>query len=148
MKITLKREFDGKYYIGSIAGIPGCYVQSESSMQIPLLMKNASSIFIKSFRDKNQTITNEDEKPIFNLKIRFEQISTSQIKNLLKSRNYYVEYQDRSSLLMVNSNFPFNRVHLPQTDDLSPLIIQKLIGRENTIFVRPQNKNRKSRFVI
>ena len=117
-------------------------------MQIPLLMKNASTIFINSFRDKNQVISCEEEKPIFDLKIRFEQISTNQIKNLLKVRNYYIEHQDRNSLLMVNSNFPFNRVHLPQTDDLSPLIIQKLVGRKNTIFVRSQEKNRKSRFVI
>lgn len=140
MKITIKREFDGKYYVGSAAYLPGCYVQSRSGMEIPAFIRKAISLYQKSYQSRNQSLPMEEDHPILNIKIRFDCISTEQIRNILKTHNFHKEYEDQDSLLMVNSNFPFDRVHLPQSDDISPLIVQKIFGKGNTIYVRNVKK--------
>lgn len=136
MKVTIKREFDGKYYVGSIDDLSGCYVQSQNRAEIPALIRKAITIIQKSYQDINQTLLREKDHPVLNIKIRFNHISTNQIRNILKTRNFHKEYEDHDSLLMVNSNFPFDRVHLPQSNDVSHLIMQKIFGKENIAYVR------------
>ena len=53
------------------------------------------------------------------------------------SPNFYSPALDvaNNPILLANSKFPFNRIHLPVTNNLSPIIISKLFGKENVIYV-------------
>jgi len=135
MKIIIKKEFDGKNYIGSCENLPGCYAQSESSDQIVVKLRKAIEIYRKSYSKRNQTLPNLYDNPVIDRKIRFNSISASQLSKILTRNNYHFEYKDDEFYLFLNSNFPFNRLLIPNEEDLSPMIISKIFGKENIIYI-------------
>jgi len=135
MKISIKKEFDGILYAGSCENVPSCYVQAKNPETITKFMKHALELYKKNCEQRYQTMPNEPEKPILDIKIKFSTLSTNQLIIILKRQNYHVEYSDNISVLLLNSNFPFNRIHLPQTDQLSPIIVKKIFSEQNTTYV-------------
>ena len=138
MKIIVKKEFDGKYYIGSCENLPGCYAQADSSEKLLIELRKAIELYRKSYINRSQPLPNTFDAPVIDRKIRFNKISTSQLIKIFERSNYHIESTDNDSILMINSNFPFNRIHIPDVDELSPLIVSKIFGKENIIFI---NKN-------
>ncbi len=138
MKIIVKKEFDGRSYIGSCENLPSCYVQSESSEGVVIELRKAIELYRKSYTKRNQALPTSYDFPIIDRKIRFNRISSNQLAKILIKNNYHLETQDSDSLLFINSNFPFNRIHIPNISELSPKIISKIFGKENIIFI---NKN-------
>ncbi len=138
MKIIVKKEFDGKNYIGSCENLPSCYVQSHSSEALVIELRKAIEMYRKSYSKRNQTLPTSYDFPIIDRKIRFNTISSNQLTKILIKNNYHFESKDSNSLLFINSSFPFNRIHVPNIPELSPMIISKIFGKENIIFI---NKN-------
>lgn len=135
MKIIVKKEFDGKNYIGSCENLTSCYAQASNPEDLILNLRNAIELYRKSYQNRNQTLPKESDKPVIDRKIRFNIISTAQLTQVLFKHQYRIEFTDENSILLVNSNFPFNRIHLPISKDLSPIIIIRLFGKENVIYV-------------
>lgn len=135
MKIIVKKEFDGKNYIGSCENLPSCYVQSTLSENLVIELRKAIELYRKSYSKRNQSLPTAYDFPIIDRKIRFNKISSIQLADVLLRNNYHFESKDSDSLLFINSNFPFNRIHIPNVSELSPLIISKIFGKENIIFI-------------
>lgn len=135
MKIIIKKEFDGKHYIGSCENLPSCYTQSDSSEQIIVKLRKAIELYRKSYSKRNQTLPNLYDSPIIDRKIRFNSISANQLSKILIRSNYHIEYKDDEFFLFLNSNFPFNRLLIPNEEELSPMIISKIFGKENIIYI-------------
>ena len=138
MKIIVKKEFDGKNYIGSCENLPSCYVQSPSSEELIIELRKAVELYRKSYSKRNQGLPSSYDFPIIDRKIRFNKISSRQLAKILFKNHYHIESKESDSLLFLNSNFPFNRIHIPNVSELSPMIISKIFGKENIIFI---NKN-------
>ena len=139
MKIIVKKEFDGKYYVGSCENLPSCYVQTNSSDELVIELRKAIEIYRKSYSKRNQTLPVSYDYPIIDRKIRFNKISSNQLTKVLLKNNFHFESKDSESLLLINSNFPFNRIHIPNVDELSPMIVSKIFGKENIIFINKNN---------
>lgn len=135
MKVSIKKEFDGNFHVASCGNIPGCYVQAADNEDINQKLRDALLVYRRSCLNRNQPIPNESDRPVLNLKIRFDALSTDQLVKIFQKNNYHIEYKDKDSVLMQNSAYPFNRVHLPRTNFVSPLIVKKIFGDENTVFV-------------
>jgi len=135
MKIIIKKEFDGRNYIGTCENIPGCYVQAQNEDKLKINIMRALKIIKQSCAQRNQPFPNGKDRPLFDVRIRFDSLSTDKLVRFFESRNYHIEYIDEKSVLLLNSDFPFNYVHLPRFDRLSPLLIQKIFGKENTIHI-------------
>lgn len=135
MKIIVKKEFDGKHFVGSCENIPNCYAQSIKQEDLLNNLRRAIDLYRKSYENKNQELPDRPDGPVIDRKIRFNKISTNQLSKLLTKFRYRAEYNDNHSVIFVNSSFPFNRILLPETEDLSPLIIAKIFGIENIIYV-------------
>lgn len=127
--------FDGKHHVGYCENLPSCYVQSENENEILVRLRRAIEIYRKNCELRNQTLQHENDRPILNKKIRFETISSEQLVKILHSMHYHLEYSNHESMLLINSNFPFNRIHIPRSEDLSPLIISKIFGKQNTFWI-------------
>jgi len=140
MKIRIRKFFDGRYNVGFCDNLPSCYVQSLNETDVAIRLRRAIEIYRKNCELNDQTIPVEADNPILDKKIRFETISTDQLLKIFQRMNYHVEYRNHESVLLSNSNFPFNRVHVPNTDDISPLIISKLFGKHNTYWIGLQTK--------
>jgi len=135
MKISVDKEYDGKYYVACCTNVPGCYVQSERSGSLNNDLQYALEVYLKNCVQRNQPFPNEQDRPVIDVRIRFEVLSSAQLIKIMKRYNYHVDYQDPTSVLLLNSEFPFNRIHIPNTEDISPLIIRRIFGRENTLVV-------------
>lgn len=135
MKILIKKEFDGQMYIGSCENIPNCYVQSLNPDDLTNKLKKALLILKRHCEDRHLAFPLGHDRPLLNLKIRFDQLSTEHIIKIFERNNYHQVYFDEDSVLLMNSEFPFNRVHLPRTAQLSPLLVRKLFGENNAIQV-------------
>jgi len=135
MKITIKIEFDGRFYIGSCENIPGCYVQARKSDEINLKIKRALTVVKRNCDERSQSFPTGPDRPLFDTRIRFDELSTDQLVKFFEHQKYHLEFIDEESVLVMNSSYPFNRIHLPRVDRLSPLLVQKLFGKENTIYV-------------
>ena len=139
MKIIVKKEYDGKNYVGSCENLANCYAQTTNPDDLIANLRKAIELYRKSYENKNQTIPDRYDLPVFDNKIRFNTISTSQLTQLLIKNNYRIEIEDDNSILFANSRFPFNRINLPISKDLSPIIISKLFGKENVIYVNKRD---------
>lgn len=134
MKIAVEKEFDGKYHIASCTNVPGCYVQSKDAAGLDTELKYALEVYLKNCVQRNQPFPNEKDRPVIDIKIRFDVLSSNQLIKIFKRFNYHVDYMDNNSVLFLNSEFPFNRILIPRTNDVSPLIIRRIIGKENTVY--------------
>jgi predicted RNase H-like HicB family nuclease len=135
MKIIVKKEFDGKNYVGSCENLPSCYAQASSSEQLIVELRKAIELYRKSLVSRNQPLPNSFDMPVIDRKIRFHTISSEQLSSILLKTNYHLEYRDDKSFLFKNNGFPFNRIHIPAVTQLSPMIMSKLFGKENVIFI-------------
>lgn len=135
MKIRIQKIFDGKYAVGFCDNLPSCYVQSREEHDIVVRLRRAIELYRKNCELRNQSLPDEYERPILDKKIRFETISSAQLVKIFQRMHYHLEYSNHESILLINSNFPFNRVHIPRTEDLSPVIVAKIFGKQNTIWV-------------
>ncbi len=141
MKVIIKKEYDGSHYIGSCENLPGCYTQADTAEELMTLTRRAIELYRKSYADRNQPLPNTHDRPALNKKIRFHVISSTQLTVLLQKSGYHLEHQDDKLILFRNMHFPFNRLVIPNTPALSPLIISKIFGKENVIYVNKKQLN-------
>ena len=135
MKIIVKKEFDGQNYIGSCENLTSCYTQANNPEDLVANLRKAIELYRKSYENKSQTLPDTFDLPVLDRKIRFNKISTGQLLQVLLKHHYKIEFQEENSILLANSKFPFNRIHLPVSNNLSPIIISKLFGKENVIYL-------------
>ena len=135
MKILFKKEFDGKFHTGACENVPGCFVQANDEESLKSCFLRALQLIKQNSEERNQPFPSGRDHPLFDMRIRFKTLSTEQLVKIFVSKNYHIEFINVESILLLNSDYPFNRVHLPRTNNLSPLIIQKIFGKENTINV-------------
>ena len=135
MKIIVKKEFDGKNFVGSCENLPSCYTQASSAEELIVELRRAIELYRKSLVSRNQPIPNSFDMPVLDKKIRFHTISSEQLTSILLKSHYHLEYNDDKSILFLNTKFPFNRIHIPRVSQVSPLLITKLFGKENVIFI-------------
>lgn len=135
MKIILKEEHDGRCFIGSCHNIPGCFFQAESKDALHEGLLKGLNIIKQNCDQRNQEFPEGKEQPFFDIRIRFNTLSTDQLVKFFLSHNYHLEFIDQDSVLLLNSNFPFNRVYLPRVKNLSFLLVEKIFGKKNTIYV-------------
>ena len=138
MKISVEKEFDGVYYVACCTNVPGCYIQSDNSEKLNSDLEYGLEVYLENCVKRNQPFPNEMDKPVLDVRIRFETISTEQLIKIFKRYHYYVEYRDQRLVLFLNSEFPFNRVLIPNSEFISPLIISRIFGKANTIYISKQ----------
>lgn len=144
MKISITKEFDGQYYIASCDNLPGCYVQCRNEDELLPAVKRAIQIIKRNCQKRNQELPSGKDEPLFDVRVKFEQIATNSLITFFKRHNYHVEYADNQSVLLLNSGFPFNRIHLPMSNNLSPLIVKRIFGPQNTIYLNRQKLDLKA----
>lgn len=135
MHVVIKKEFDGSSYVGSIENIPGCYVQTGQESDISKDIRRALLLIKKTCEQRHQPFPSGIDKPIFDIRIRFDDLSTEQLIKFFEHQKYHLEYIDEESVVLLNASYPFNIVHLPRRLSLSPLLVQKIFGEQNTIYV-------------
>jgi predicted RNase H-like HicB family nuclease len=138
MKISVEKEFDGVYYVACCTNVPGCYMQSNQPVDLDDDLEYGLEIYLENCLKRNQAFPNETDKPVLDVRIRFETISAEQLIKIFKRYHYYVDYKDHRVILFLNSEFPFNRVLIPNSEFVSPLIISRIFGKPNTIYVGKQ----------
>jgi predicted RNase H-like HicB family nuclease len=136
MKVVVKKEFDGRFYVASCENIPGCYAQSPNQTDLMNNLQTALNIYKNNCEDRNQPLPNEHDRPVLDIRIRFSELSTDQLVKIFRNSNYHIEYINQDSVLLLNSEFPFNRIHLPNVNYLSPMLVKKVFGEDNTIYVK------------
>ncbi len=139
MKIIVKKEFDGRSYVAYCENVPGVYVQAPSRELLDKRLKKALSLIKHFCQERNQPFPSGKDKPIFDVRIKFNSLSTQKLIDLFRKKNYHIEYNDSESIVLMNSSFPFNHVHLPVTNHLSPIIVRKLFGHDRAIYVGKNN---------
>ncbi len=135
MKIKIKKEFDGRSYVAFCENVPNIYVQAPDKETLNQRLNKALALIKHYTSSRNQPFPIGQDKPIFNIRIRFNALSTEKLVEIFKRHNYHLEYEDQDSVILMNSSYPFNRVHLPQTNRISPVIVRHLFGAENTVYV-------------
>ncbi len=142
MKIKVRKEFDGHSFVAFCENVPNVYVQAPDKETLNTRLNKALALLKHYTTVRNQPFPFGEEKPLFDIRIRFNNLSTEKLVELFKKYHYHVEYEDRESVILMNSSYPFNRVHLPQTERISPIIVRRLFGAENTVYVgaRPNLK--------
>ncbi|MBN1407279.1 MAG: hypothetical protein JW956_05800 [Calditrichaceae bacterium] len=138
MKISVEKEFDGVNYVASCTNVPGCYMQSDHPKELDNDLEYGLEVYLENCLKRNQPFPNEIDKPVLDVRIRFETISAEQLIKIFKRYHYYVDYKDHRVILFLNSEFPFNRVLIPNNEFISPLIISRIFGKSNTIYVGNQ----------
>ncbi|MBD3223472.1 MAG: hypothetical protein GF313_02005 [Caldithrix sp.] len=136
MKIIIKKLFDGSQYIAYCENLTNCYAQAKHAEELQGLIKRAIVLYKDYMEQRGQTLDEEPEHPIIKQNIKFDRLSSEQIGAIFKRHNYYVEYADNQSILMQNSDYPFNHVHLPNVNEISPIIVKQIFGKENVSYVR------------
>lgn len=139
MKIKIHKEFDGKYFVAQCLNLPGCYAQAQTEPELMERLQHGFKVYKASCDRRNQELPNEKDRPVLNIRIRFSEISTDQLIKIFRRYNYHLEYEDSYSALLLNSEFPFNRVHIPKFKSLSPYLIQWIFGKENVVYVPKSN---------
>ncbi|MEJ2543946.1 MAG: type II toxin-antitoxin system HicB family antitoxin [Calditrichaceae bacterium] len=139
MKISVEKEFDGVHYVACCTNVPGCYLQSDNPEELNNDLEYGLEVYLENCLKRNQPFPNETDKPVLDVRIRFETISAEQIIKIFKRYHYYVDHQDNQVVLFLNSEFPFNRVLISNRESISPLIISRIFGKANTIFVSKES---------
>ena len=138
MKISVEKEFDGRYYVACCTNVPGCYIQTQNQEIINIELEYALQAYLENCLKRNQPFPNDLDKPVLDISIRFDKVSSDQLIKIFKRYHYYVDYSDNRVILFLNSEFPFNRVLIPNNDSISPVIVSRIFGKENTNYVGRQ----------
>ena len=141
MKFSIKIEFDGNKVIGFVPKLSACYVQAAKIQDIAALMKMAIGIYKDNYESRREPFSPEIERPKINHKIKFQTISANQLANILRRFSYKNEFANNYFILFRKTVFPFDRIILPNTNDISPLIIRKLFGVDNVTVIRSEKNN-------
>jgi len=144
MKVSIKKEFDGSRHVASCENVPGCYVQAATKEELMAYIKRAFNLYKKSCNMRNKSIPFEQDHSVLNIRLRYAQISTIQLIKIFQERNYHIDYRDDYSVVLFNSDFPFNVIHLPVSHSVSPLIISKIFGEKNAVHIKERNLRLKS----
>jgi predicted RNase H-like HicB family nuclease len=139
MKISVEKEFDGKFYVVCCTNVPGCYMQTDHPENLKNELKYGLEIYLENCLKRNQPFPNEMDRPVLDVRIRFETITAEQLIKIFKRYHYYVDYSDNRVILFLNSEFPFNRILIPNSESISPLIISRIFGKTNTNYVGKQH---------
>jgi hypothetical protein len=136
MKFSVKIEFDGKYVVGYIPNICGCYVQALKIQDISPLMKLAIEMYRDNYKFRMEPFSPEKEKPKFNQPIKVTIIDTEKLGTFFRKHLYSRETSNRYFQLYRKTQFPFDRILIPNVKILSPLILKKLFGSENVSVIK------------
>jgi predicted RNase H-like HicB family nuclease len=135
MKIVVKKEFDGSVYVGSCENVPGCYTQGHSEDEVKERLQRALLLIKRKCEQRRQPFPTGSDRPILDVRIKFNTLSTDQLVKILESYRYHLVHVDDESALLINREFPFNLIHLPRSNSLSPLLVKKIFGADNTQWV-------------
>lgn len=133
MKFSAKIEFDGNWIVGFIPNLCGCYVQAKDIKDIAPLMKLAVEIYRDNYKSRMEPFAPEKERPKINLQIQFQNISSNQLENILRRHGFNLEFTGSFCLLFRKTDYPFDRLLIPKTIDISRLILNKIFGSKNVI---------------
>ena len=136
MKFSVKIEFDGKYVVGYVPNLSGCYIQALKIQDITPLMKIAIEMYRDNYKLRMEPFSSEKEKPKFNQPIKIQKLSADQLGNFFRKNSYSRESTNKYFHLYRKSQFPFDRILIPVTNEISPLILKKLFGAENVKLVK------------
>ncbi len=139
MKIIAKKEFDGRSFVAYCENVPGVYVQAPSRALLDQRLNKALALIKFNCEQRNQPFPFGEDKPLFDIRIRFNLLATDQLVDFFHKKNYHIEFEDNDSVVLMNSSYPFNRVHLPKTNALSPIIVRRIFGENNAIYVGGNN---------
>jgi hypothetical protein len=70
-------------------------------------------------------------------------LSANQLENIFRQFNYNKELTNNFFYLYRKADFPFDRILIPNSPDLSPVIIKKLFGTNNVIVLRSDENHMK-----
>jgi len=135
MKIVVKKEFDGSVYVGSCENVPGCYTQGRTEDEVRERLQRALLLIKRKSEQRRQPFPSGNDRPILDVRIKFNTLSTDQLVKILESYRYHLVHLDEESALLINREFPFNLIHLPRSNSLSPLLVKKIFGADNTQWV-------------
>jgi hypothetical protein len=138
MKFSVKIEFDGKYVVGYVPNICGCYVQALKIQDITPLMKLAIETYRDNYKLRMEPFSPESEKPKFNIKIKIQNINSDQLGGFFRKNNYTRESSNKYFHLYRKSQFPFDRILIPNSKYISQLILKKLFGSENVTIIKSE----------
>lgn len=138
MKFSVKIEFDGKYVVGYVPQISGCYVQALKIQDLTPLMKLAIEIYRENYKLRMEPFTPESERPKFKDSIKISNINADQLGNYFRKNSYTKESSNKYFHLYRKTQFPFDRILIPNAKHISPLILKKLFGAENITVVKSE----------
>ena len=95
MKFSVKIEFDGKFVVGYIPNMGGCYVQALKIQDISPLMKLAIETFRENYKLRMEPFTPEKERPKFNESIKITSIGSEQLGKYLRQNSYTRESSNK-----------------------------------------------------
>lgn len=139
MKFAVKIEFDGKYVVGYVPDIGACYIQALNIKDITPLMKMAIEIYRDNYKMRMEPFTPEREKPKFKEFIQFSSIDSEKLGSHFRKNSYTCESSTKYFHLYRKSQFPFDRILIPNVKDISPLIVKKLFGAENVSVIKSES---------
>ena len=139
MKFSVKIEFDGKYVVGYVPDISGCYVQALKIQDVTPLMKLAIETYRDNYKLRMEPFTPETERPKFNESIKITTIDAEQLGSYFRKNSYTKEASNKFFHLYRKTQFPFDRILIPNAKNISPLILKKLFGSENVTVVKSED---------
>ena len=143
MKFSVKIEFDGKFVVGYIPNMGGCYVQALKIQDISPLMKFAIETFRDNYKLRMEPFTPEPERPKFNKSIKISNIDSEQLGKFFRQNTYSRESSNKYFHLYRKAQFPFDRILIPNAKSISPLIVKKLFGTNNVTVIKSEDNELK-----
>jgi hypothetical protein len=138
MKYSVKIEFDGKHVVGYVPQISGCYVQALKIQDLTPLMKYAIETYRDNYKLRMEPFSPEVERPKFNEPLKITGLDADQLGNYFRKNSYIRESTNKYFQLYRKSQFPFDRILIPNVKRISPLILKKLFGAENVTVVKSE----------
>jgi len=138
MKFSVKIEFDGKFVVGYIPNMSGCYVQALKIQDITALMKLAIETYRDNYKLRMEPFTPEAERPKFNESIKITNIDSEQLGKYFRHNSYTRESSNKYFHLYRKAQFPFDRILIPNVKNVSPIIVKKLFGAENVTVIKSE----------
>ena len=143
MKFSVKIEFDGKFVVGYIPNMGGCYVQALKIQDISPLMKLAIETYRDNYKLRMEPFSPEPERPKFKESIKISNIDSEQLGKYFRHNSYARESSNKYFHLYRKSQFPFDRILIPNAKSISPSIIKKLFGAENVNVIKNEDNELK-----
>lgn len=134
MKFDYKLEIKNGVTIGYFPLIRNCYIQTNDTDNAKPLLKRAYSIYKSSYEARKENFYPDPETPAIQARLKNNTISTLQLSTLLRKFDYTIEEYHEDFVLFRNDNLPFNRILVPNTSVLSPMIVDKIFSDKRKIF--------------